>query len=185
MRFPSDWKPAAVQELQQHMGSFTEWTLCGGCSLDLLLGREIRPHADIDVGVFRSQLIPCLRSIGRERVFLCSRPGTQAAWDGETVDPAVHDIWISDGGREHWLLQIMIFDDEGDKVFYRRDRRICWPKRCHSFRVGDVQVLNPLITLLYKANKSKMEEKEAMDITALITAASNQAMQRTADRPYA
>lgn len=68
----------------------------------------------------------------------------------------------------------MIFDDEGEKVFYRRDPRIWWTKESHSFKIGNVRVLNPLITFLYKANKSKMEEKETKDISALIRAAPNQ-----------
>ena len=178
MRIPSRWKPVALPELQRHIGSFTEWTLCGGCSLDLILGRQIRAHGDIDIGVFRSQLMACLRSIGREQVFLCSPPGTLTAWDGKAVAAAVHDIWISDPLRKHWLLQIMVFDDEREKVLYRRDRRISWPKSSHSLKIGDVRVLNPLITFLYKANKPDMEEKEVMDIMALIAAAPNQAMQR-------
>jgi hypothetical protein len=79
----------------------------------------------------------------------------------------------------------MVFDDEGEKVIYRRDRRIWWSKDSHSLKIGDVRALNPLITFLYKANKTKMEEKEVTDIMALIAATPNPAMQRTADRPYA
>jgi len=174
MRMPSDWRPVALQELQRHLGGFTDWTLCGGCSLDLILGRQIRPHLDIDIGVFRSQLTACLRSIGKEQIFLCSPPGRQTAWDGAAVNAAVHDIWVSDPLQEHWLLQIMVFDDEGEKVIYRRDRRICWSKKSHSFQIGDVRVLNPLITFLYKTNKTKIDEKEVTDIMALIEAASDQ-----------
>jgi len=70
---PSDWKPVALQELQRHIGSFTDWTLCGGRSLDLILGRQIRPHVDIDIGVFRSQLTACLRSIGKDQIFFAVR----------------------------------------------------------------------------------------------------------------
>ena len=76
----------------------------------------------------------------------------------------------------------MVFEDEGEKVIYRRDRRICWSKESHSFKIGDVRVLNPLITFLYKANKTKMNEKEVMDIMALIATAPNQTMQRTPPR---
>src|SRR4051812_20701497 len=179
---PSRWKPVALQDLQRSIGAFTDWTLCGGCSLDLILGAQIRSHGDIDIGVFRSALVSCLHAIGRERVFLCSSPGTQTPWDGESVPAAVHDIWVSDPPREHWVLQVVVFDDEGDKVMYRRDRRITWSKSNHSLKIGDIRVLNPFITFLYKTNKMKMEEKEIMDIIALIEAAPKQAMERTAAR---
>ena len=161
----------ATEELQHTLGSFTDWTLCGGCSIDLLLGRETRKHGDIDIGVFRSQLVDCLHAIGAERVFLCHPQGKRVPWDGAEVDVAVHDIWISDPARKHWIVQIMIFDDEGECVFYRRDRRIHWSKRDHSVEVGAVRVLNPLITFLYKANRPRLEEKEVLDIVGLIAAA--------------
>ena len=49
--------------------------------MDLLLGRHTRTHGDIDIGVFRSQLIECLHAIGAERVFLCSAPDTRVHGD--------------------------------------------------------------------------------------------------------
>ena len=116
MTLPKKWKPAAIHELQRYFGSFTDWTLCGGCSLDLIVGRRTRSHADIDVGVFRSQLDACLHAIGRDQVFLCRPAGSRVLWDGSAIDPAVHDIWISDRDRKHWLMQIMVFEDDGEKM---------------------------------------------------------------------
>jgi aminoglycoside 6'-N-acetyltransferase I len=167
-RIPTSWKPLAVSELPHQFGGFSEWVLCGGLSVDVILGRQTRPHGDIDVGVFRSQLTECLQAIGQERVFLCQPSGTHVQWDGAAVDAEVHDIWISDASREHWQMQIMVFDDEGDAVYYRRDRRMHWPKGSHAVVVGSIRVLNPLITFLYKVHRSKMEEKDIADAVALI-----------------
>lgn len=177
MTVPTEWKPAAIHELQRYFGNFTDWTLCGGCSLDLIVGRRTRSHADIDVGIFRSQLVACLRAIGKDQVFLCRPAGSRVLWDGSAIDPAIHDIWISDRDRKHWLMQIMIFEDDGEKVFYRRDPRISWSKRSHSSRIDGLQVLNPLITFLYKANKLKMDEKDVKDIITLIETAPDHAIQ--------
>ena len=170
MDLPSRWKCPGPNDLQKHLGAFTHWTLCGGHSLDLILGRKIRDHADIDIGVFRSDLTGCLNVFAKEQVFLCTPSGsdTRVPWTGGMVDPAVHDIWICDPDREHWLFQIMIFDDDTGHVFYRRDRRISWPKGSHSIPLGHLRVLNPLITFLYKANKPKIEDKEVTDLIALI-----------------
>lgn len=181
MPIPTSWKPLAVSELQSHLGQFRDWILCGGFSVDLLLGKSTRTHADIDIGVFRSQLIECLNSIGIDRVFLCYPPGSgnHIPWDGSHINADVHDIWISDLKREHWLVQIMVFDDEGDNVFYRRDQRINWPKHSHLIFVDTVRILNPLITFLYKTNKSFIAEKEVMDINALISAVPNNSFHPT------
>ena len=68
-------------------------------------------------------------------------------------------------------MQIMVFEDDGDRVFYRRDPRISWPKWSHSSSIDGLEVLNPLITFLYKANKLKMDEKDVMDIITCIEGA--------------
>ncbi|MGB8355607.1 MAG: hypothetical protein WCD79_17040 [Chthoniobacteraceae bacterium] len=163
----TSWKPCEIHELQAHLDSFTGWILCGGHSIDLLVGRHTRDHGDIDIGVFRSQLTGCLEAIGPGRVFLCS-PGGHIQWTGGDIDPAIHDIWISDSAQEHWIFQIMVYDDHGDTVTYRRDERITWQKSSHSIPSGEIRILNPAITLLYKSNKPPLAGKEAADITTLI-----------------
>jgi hypothetical protein len=168
MRHSDEWRPLSIDELQRQLGAFTDWVLCGGCSVDLFLGRPTRHHGDVDIGVFRSGLVDCLRAVGRDQVYLCSAPRTYTRWDGTEIDPAVHDIWISDSSGGCWILQIVVFDDEGDRVFYRRNRRIHWSKRSHAIRCGEFRILNPYITFLYKAAKADMDEKEVIDVIALI-----------------
>jgi hypothetical protein len=62
----------------------------------------------------------------------------------------------------------MVFDDDGDRVSYRRDRRIHWSKGSHSIDVAGIRLLNPFITMLYKSNKNRVEDKEVADIISLI-----------------
>jgi hypothetical protein len=165
---PTEWRPVAVANLQKELGSFRNWVLCGGYSIDKWAGQNTRPHGDIDVGVFRTELRQCLEAIGQVRVYLCSPPGVHAPWQGGDAPESVHDIWITDNTGEFWILQVMVFDDDGDRVSYRRDRRIHWSKRSHSIDVAGVSLLNPFITMLYKLNKKGMEDKEVADIIALI-----------------
>jgi hypothetical protein len=70
--------------------------------------------------------------------------------------------------REYWVLQIMVFDDDADRVYYRRDRRISWSKKSHTIEVDGIRVLNPFITVLFKLNKPVLEDKEIHDIMQLI-----------------
>jgi hypothetical protein len=171
MKTPPDvtaWQPMDVESIQRHLGAFRSWCLCGGRSVDWILGRDTRPHGDTDIGVFRSDLGRCLAEIGASRVFLCSPPGGLLPWDGSDVPAAVHDVWIADPGGRHWILQIMVYDDAGDFVVYRRDPRVRWAKSHHSFPVRGVNVVNPLVTLLFKANKATLEPKDCHDIQRLI-----------------
>jgi hypothetical protein len=164
---PTEWRPLAVEALAGELAEFRNWVLCGGYSVVRITGEDTRAHGDIDIGVFRSELAACLEALGRERVFLCLG-GTHHAWQGGEVPADVHDIWITDRAKQFWVLQVMVFDDEGDRVVYRRDRRISWAKRHHAIEIGGVKVLNPLITVLFKTNKPHMEDKEAHDVMQLI-----------------
>ena len=115
-----NWRPASVESIDAIVGGFQEWCLCGGQSLDVLAGRATRKHGDTDIGVYRSALPECLRRIQRQRVFLC---GPLRPWDGGPVPPDVHDIWVTDDLGGHWVLQIVIYEDDGrDKYTPSVDR---------------------------------------------------------------
>ncbi len=164
---PTVWRSLPVESLRTELSGFDAWVLGGGWSVVRITGADTRPHGDIDIGVFRSDLEACLTTLGRGRVFLC-RDGSHHAWDGAKIPADVHDIWVTDLEGRYWVLQVMVFDDEGDRVIYRRDQRISWSKRHHAVEVDGLKVLNPLITFLFKANKPQMEDKEAHDLMRLI-----------------
>ncbi len=169
----SNWRPIAVEEIQSQLGSFRNWCLCGGKSLDWLIGRTTRPHGDTDIGLFRSNLGECLEQVGIGRVFLCHPPGSFMPWNGGVVPEAVHDIWILDHTASHWILQIMVYDDEGDQVVYRRDTRIRWSKNSHSILVRGIPIVNPVVSTLFKLNKGKLEDKDCRDVQVLIDELAN------------
>src|SRR6266480_1287976 len=43
---PTEWNPIAVGNLQKELGSFRNWTLCGGYSVDHWAGRNTRPEKE-------------------------------------------------------------------------------------------------------------------------------------------
>jgi hypothetical protein len=169
-RIPTAWRPLKVRAIQRELGGFQDWVLCGGHSVALLTGRDTRRHGDVDIGVFRSRAVSCLRVLGRERVFLC-RNHRPVPWNGKDIPSNVHDIWIADWTGKHWVLQVMVFDDAGSNVIYRRDRRLRWPKSCHEVSVDGIRVLNPFVTFLFKANQAQLAAKEVHDLRKLIKAA--------------
>jgi len=171
-----NWQPARVEDIDGILGGFKEWCLCGGQSIDLLVGRKTREHGDTDIGIFRSNLPDCLASMQPDQVFLCNplRP-----WARGPVPPEVHDIWVTDSAREHWILQIMVYDDDGDVVVYRRDPRVRWSKASHSKPAGPIRVLNPAITQLFKCNKHEMQDKDTRDIRILIEESANMSVNRS------
>jgi GrpB-like predicted nucleotidyltransferase (UPF0157 family) len=164
----TDWRPLAIEQIQENLGEFRDWCLCGGLSLDVFLGRITRSHGDTDIGVFRSDTTTCLQAISVGRVYLCLPSVGLTPWDGGEVPEEVHDIWITDPCGSHWVLQIMVYDDIGDMVIFRRSPEITWSKSAHTMCTGGIRILNPLVTLLFKATSSRLEAKDTEDIGRLI-----------------
>lgn len=164
------WHPVPIERIDTVLGGFRDWCLCGGQSIDVLAGRKTREHGDTDIGVFRSDIDDCLSTVPADRVFLCDpmRP-----WDGKQLPSDVYHIWICNQSLTHWELQIMVYDDDGDHVIYRRDPRVSWPKTSHTVTVEGVTILNPAITLLFKSNRSALEEKDTLDLQVLIAVWAN------------
>lgn len=162
------WKPLPLKELSSELKGFDDWVLCGGFSIELLTGKSVRSHGDVDIGVFRSQAEACLSVLGQQRGFLCKNK-KHYLWDGQTIPPDVHDIWVTDKNHKYWMLQIMVFDDDSDQVIYRRNPKITWSKEHHFLDLGWIKVLNPYVTFLFKANRPQLEEKDIKDIMLLIS----------------
>lgn len=68
----------------------------------------------------------------------------------------------------------MAYDEDADHVIYRRDRRIRWPKKSHAIHVRGIPVLNPVVTMLFKLNKSKLEDKDCQDVQVMIDAVASE-----------
>ena len=171
----SSWKPIEVSNIQARLGAFANWCICGGISVDLLVGRKTRDHGDIDIGVFRSQLKTCLNSIGAHTVYLCDPPGSVKPWDGLEVPSHVNDIFITSEDQSVWELQILVYTDDDQYVYFKRNDRIRWKKTTHTLRVKGLDILNPAITMLYKSNKLPIPPKDSQDICFIIDSINNSA----------
>ncbi|PCJ56293.1 MAG: hypothetical protein COA79_19180 [Planctomycetota bacterium] len=165
---PTNWKPIDISEIQSNLKDFKKWALAGGHSIDWFLNKNTREHADIDIGVFREDLFDCLTAIGRKRVYLCSPPGSHLLWDGGDIRNSVYDIWVTSESMEQWAFQIVVYDKNGSVVTYKRDNRIKWSTKNHILSIRGLNIINPQITILYKLNRQKLEDKDCLDISNLL-----------------
>ena len=122
----------------------------------------------------------------RDRVWVCDSPGTLQPWDGRPVAQHVHSLWIADRDQPVWLLQLLVYDDDGEVVSYRRDPRITWRKSDHHVTVRGLRVLNPAVTLLFKTHLQNLRSKDCHDLSRLIGwMARGQATERSTNPPHA
>jgi len=161
--------PAAVCAL--FAGSGVRWWIAGGWSLDLLVGRQTRRHADIDVTVLRADAHAVRVHFASWDLHVADPPGTGTLcpWGvGEELAPDLHDVWCRPTPGGPWRFQIMIDDAEGEEWVYRRHARVRRPVATLRGRASspEMPVLSPEIQLLYKSKDRR--EKDEVDFTRVL-----------------
>lgn len=153
-------EPAEVTDLLS--GATCPWWIAGGWAIDLHLGRQTRPHEDIDVLILRDDQLAMQHALRGWDLHAADPPGSLRRWrPGEVLPAGVHDIWCRRTPGSPWSLQLMI-DDASDGIWsYRRDTRIQRPVdeldgyACH----GDPRVLAPEIQVLQKSKSPRPKDE--------------------------
>jgi aminoglycoside-2''-adenylyltransferase len=159
------WRPGEVAALFTALQA--PWWIAGGWAIDLFLGRETREHEDTDVQVLRRDQLAVRALLGGWDVQAALPLPRDEAWPfrpwrlGETLDPAIHDIWCRPSPAEPWALQLMIADSRDDQWLSRRHPAIVRPLDAIGLVSGDgISYLAPEIQLHYKA-KGRRPKDEA------------------------
>jgi hypothetical protein len=129
------------------------WGLAGGWALDVFVGRQSRPHADIDIAILRTdQQLLRSRVSGRVEKVLAHQ---LAEWSSnEVLELPVHEVHVTwdDGYQLEFLFNEQ--DPTTHEWVFRRDARI--RRALHLvFRSDRVApYVAPEVVLLYKAKAS-------------------------------
>ena len=123
------WSPLSPEEVA-HL--FAEarfpWWIAGGWAIDLALGRQSRPHDDIDIQVFRADQGAVQTLLAGWDLHAADPPGSLRPWaPGEVLPAHVHDIWCRPAPDAPWRLQLMVADAEGGDWVFRRNPRVRRP----------------------------------------------------------
>jgi hypothetical protein len=134
------------------------WGIAGGWALDLFVGRELRPHADIDVAVLRADQLHLRAQLsGRVEKVVAHQ---LAEWSPtEVLALPVHEVHVTwpDGYQLEFLLNEQ--DRATNEWVFRRDPRIRRPMPA-VFVSSRVPYLAPEIVLLYKAKAPAAKDIE-------------------------
>jgi len=148
------------------------WSIAGGWAIDLFLDRTTRPHADVDVAVFRDEQ-DVLRTSFPEWDFQLAIDGKLVPWEpGRRVDLPLHEIHAtSPAGTIEFLLN----ERHDDRWVYRRDSRIERPMASAILRSATIPILAPEIVLLYKSKNSRTtDEADLASVAPHMSAESRQ-----------
>lgn len=163
------WRQTKPAEIQQWLHPLSvPWWIAGGWALDLFLGEVTRPHADIDVGIFRRDA-QSVRSTLSEWEFFEAQQGSLTRLETRSaLGKAVNSLWCRRQGKCEWAFELMLDEGGGNTWIFRRDANIACSLERAIRRSGDgIPYLAPEIQLLYKSKA--IRRKDQTDFDAVFT----------------
>ncbi len=161
------WQPLSPEQAAELFEGFDRpWWVAGGWAIDLFLGEQTRPHADIDIAVFRDNQ-PALRAHLRTWDIHIAHKGTLTPWmPDDWLQPPRHQFWARPSREVAWTVEVLLEDRDGDQWVFRRDPAIRMPVRRLARMTADrIPYLCPEVALLYKAKDADLE-RNATDFEA-------------------
>jgi len=153
MALPSTF--AAIDELTRAVGAMrgfdSPWFVAGGWALDLFRGSVSRPHADVEIALFREDQQALRRHLAGWE-FEKVEGGRRSRWPvDEWLALPIHEVHGS-ASPGSWQVEFLLNEREGDQWVYRRNGAVRCPAREVGLRSADgIPFLRPAIVLLYKA----------------------------------
>jgi hypothetical protein len=153
------WKPVSLPAVGALLAPARfPWWLSGGYALELFAGRQMRPHGDIDVSIFRRDA-PMLRLLLEGWDLQVAHEGVLAPWITATLEHPAASVWCRAIPTGPWLLQVMFDEGNPSEWVCHRHPDIRLPlDRATSRSPDGVAYLRPELQLLLKAKDSRPKD---------------------------
>ncbi|MEU3535141.1 amino acid transporter [Streptomyces murinus] len=146
------------------------WWIAGGYAIELAVGRELRPHGDLDVLILRRDQALLRDLLAGWDLSVADPPGLGRLrpWhSGEVLQPPLHDIWCRRTPEAPWSVQLMLDESEGHEWVSRRTPQIRLPiERVGRTSASGIPYLAPEVQLFYKAKATR--DKDETDFEAVL-----------------
>ena len=152
------WRPAEVASVLSKLS--IPWCVVGGWAIDLWLGEQSRPHADLEIAICRSDFSVIHDYLNQYELYVINDGEATALRIGEIPPVVAHQNWVLDQAANAWRLDIMLEPGDADTWVFRRKNHITFPRSQIVSRNNGIPYLNPEGVLLYKA-KAHRDKDEA------------------------
>jgi hypothetical protein len=145
------------------------WYVAGGWAVDLFLGRQTRPHQDIEVAVLRRDQ-RLLRHVfdgwAWSKAVTGSQGSVRAAWgEQEWLELPIHELYAQNPKGE--LVEVLLQECDAETWRFRRELTVSMPLSEMGLRSElGIPILRPEIVLLHKAKSPRPKDEE--DFIALL-----------------
>ncbi|MGZ3713650.1 MAG: nucleotidyltransferase domain-containing protein [Bdellovibrionota bacterium] len=167
------WQPLSLEELQSLLGKATKpYWVSGGWAIDLFLGKQTRPHDDLDISISRADQLYFQEFLNTWDLQLADSGSLRPWKPREELHAPAYNIWGRAITGGPWNLQIMLCDFTDSEWVYRRKSSIRGPIDEFGWTDKDgTKVLSPIIQLLYKSRSPR--EKDEQDFKACLAVLSD------------
>jgi hypothetical protein len=159
------WQPWTPNEVCRRFASIdAPWCVVGGWAIDLWLGKETRPHGDIEISVLREDLNH-FRAALPDCEFFAAGSGRVTQLGSAELAAEIHQMWCLDKETQTWRLDIMIEPGSRqtgalDTWRFKRDPLISKARNEVVLRNGNgVPFMRPELVLLFKAKNTRAKDQ--------------------------
>ena len=135
------------------------WAVAGGWAIDLAIGQVTRPHADVDVAIFRDDQA-ALHSAFPGWAFEVAVNGRLRPWHStEWLALPLFEVYATPPNSAQ-KLELLLNERNGSDWVFRRDAAIRLPlARALILSPSGVPVLAPEVVLLYKSKNPRANDE--------------------------
>lgn len=153
------------------------WWIAGGLALSLFVGREIRPHHDIDVVILEDDATAIRRALAswdvRAAVGWTGTPRASRrllrAWPAEKPRPLdTSAFWCRPSVTDRWVFELLVNPHTDRRWEFKRDRALSRPLSEIGLDRDGIPYIVPEIVLLHKATSGEITEQDTSDLAAVM-----------------
>lgn len=134
------------------------WAIAGGWAIDLFLGRVTRPHADVDIAVWRDEH-QRLREALPGWQFSIADAGQLRPWlPGTLIEPPLHELHATSADAKS-SVELLLNDRRDGAWLFRRNHDIRLDLADSIQIDGPLPRLAPEIVLLYKSKAPRATDE--------------------------
>lgn len=152
------WRPWEAAETLAGVGA--PWCVVGGWAIDLFLGRQTRPHGDLEIAIVRPDLAAVRGHLAQYRFHAVGDGEVRALAADEAPPPDKHQAWVLDEIAQLWRMDVMSAPGDHATWVCRRDESITAPRSRMIAERDGIPYLRPEGAILYKA-KARRSKDEA------------------------
>lgn len=162
------WRSVHPSDMTLHLSSLrAPWWIAGGWALDLFVGNQSRPHKDLDIGVFRRDVMEVLSALSSWEIFEAKDGVLTRLSKGCAPSANVNSLWCRSANDTDWTFELMLDCCEEDRWVFRRNPAIQRPLTLALRRDSrGIPFLAPELQLLYKARSMRTEDQADFDHVA-------------------